>query len=180
MAAAFRYCGKHSCRARLWSFGCYVVDYRMPLCGACENEALDVETCRFQHTFLVLIPHNKRVVAQFPSRRQCGRNVPGRERHFDVHSLRLAASHLAIARTRLPQSRFRGRSWCFYSARRAAIGSSREARQAGIRQAAAATNDSMTMTDTNTEGSSGRIPYNMERISCAASTLAATPSASPT
>ncbi len=27
MAAAFRYCWKHSFRARRWSFGCYVVDY---------------------------------------------------------------------------------------------------------------------------------------------------------
>ena len=25
MAEAFRYCGKHSCRARRWSFGCHVV-----------------------------------------------------------------------------------------------------------------------------------------------------------
>jgi hypothetical protein len=27
IAAAFRYCGKHSYRARRWSFGCYVVAY---------------------------------------------------------------------------------------------------------------------------------------------------------
>jgi len=39
MAAAFRYCGKHSCRARRWSFGCYVGDYittvmwRHQVCG---------------------------------------------------------------------------------------------------------------------------------------------------
>src|SRR5438477_6976219 len=49
---------------------------------------------------------------------------------------------------------------CHYSVRRAAIGSRREARHAGIRQAAPATDNRTAITVTNTAGSSGAVPYN--------------------
>jgi hypothetical protein len=51
------------------------------------------------------------------------------------------------------------------------MGSRREARHAGMRHAAAATDSNIAMTDKNTAGSSGRMPYSMEQINCAATML---------
>jgi len=66
-----------------------------------------------------------------------------------------------------------------HSARRAVIGSRREACHAGATHAAVATRSSIPATQTNTAGSNGFIPYNMERINCAAAIPPKRPMASP-
>lgn len=66
-----------------------------------------------------------------------------------------------------------------YSARNACIGSRREARQAGARQAVIATSNSNPATAANTAGSIGCVWYRIERMSFASNALAVRPAIRP-